>query len=221
MSSPWQEVPDRYPLHNSKILCSTTSLWNEGYEDRQTVVLMLHKTEQHSVRGEVWWRIMETNIWLCAWIICQSEPDSSSLNRWDSNCKRMYRWRDVVYGNHAMNDRTRQNVMLADMEEVLYIAEGSWINVTKYCSYLPKKFWLPLWLIWKEKNWVHACHIYSLWTIRIKLPVDSVRSLLGDILRNCDEKNIDVPVISFDGQFHKIAVSDHNGKPLTLVQLQK
>ena len=53
------------------------------------------------------------------------------------------------------------------------------------------------------------------------LKVENVRDMIYNILMACKKRKLHVPVISFDGQFYKIAVRSKTGKPLTLLQLQK
>ena len=55
---------------------------------------------------------------------------------------------------------------------------------------------------------------YSLDTI-------TMRNILEPVLDTCKQAKIHVPAISFDGQWHNIAVRDVNEKPLTMLQLQK
>ena len=53
------------------------------------------------------------------------------------------------------------------------------------------------------------------------LKVESVRSMVSEIIKVCHEKGITIRCISTDGQFYKLCVPDAAGKPLTIIQVAK
>lgn len=53
------------------------------------------------------------------------------------------------------------------------------------------------------------------------LPCKILREMIEHVLYACSKAGLYVPVCSFDGQWYRIAVSDQNEFPLTLLQLQK
>ena len=53
------------------------------------------------------------------------------------------------------------------------------------------------------------------------MSTDTLRSMIEDVLRHCKERGLYVPVVSFDGQWCRLSVRDHDGAPLTVLQLQK
>ncbi|CAC5399185.1 unnamed protein product [Mytilus coruscus] len=48
-----------------------------------------------------------------------------------------------------------------------------------------------------------------------------MRKMLKDVFIRCFEKELYVPVISFDGQWYNLCVRSNTGEPMTLLQLQK
>lgn len=53
------------------------------------------------------------------------------------------------------------------------------------------------------------------------LTMTTARNFIGEAIRACNSKNLNVKVIAFDGQFLELAVSDASGKPLTVCQFMK
>ncbi|MEW8546432.1 MAG: YqaJ viral recombinase family protein, partial [Candidatus Thiodiazotropha sp.] len=53
------------------------------------------------------------------------------------------------------------------------------------------------------------------------LKTDTMRKIYESVMAECNKKGLHVPAISFDGQWHNIAVRSCDNKPLTLLQLQK
>ena len=53
------------------------------------------------------------------------------------------------------------------------------------------------------------------------LKVESVRSMVSEIIEVCHEKGITIRCVSTDGQFYKLCVRDAAGKPLTIIQVAK
>lgn len=53
------------------------------------------------------------------------------------------------------------------------------------------------------------------------LKSESLRNMINHVVQTCHASGLHVPVISFDGQWARIAMRDKDGKPLTILQLQK
>lgn len=53
------------------------------------------------------------------------------------------------------------------------------------------------------------------------LKTEVMRNMIERVLNECYQHGLYTPVISFDGQWYCIAVRDKDGKPLTVLQLQK
>lgn len=53
------------------------------------------------------------------------------------------------------------------------------------------------------------------------LKTENIRRLLLQVLIECAQRNLHVPVLSSDGQFYKLAVQNINGDPLTVLQVAK
>lgn len=50
---------------------------------------------------------------------------------------------------------------------------------------------------------------------------DSMRSMIDQVLQECYDRGLYIPIVSFDGQWSNIAIRDRKGNALTLLQLQK
>ena len=53
------------------------------------------------------------------------------------------------------------------------------------------------------------------------LTTETLRNLLEHVQTSCQEAGLHIPAISFDGQWHNVAVRGIDNKPMTLLQLQK
>ena len=53
------------------------------------------------------------------------------------------------------------------------------------------------------------------------MPTETLRRMIEDVLSHCKKRGLYVPVVSFDGQWCKLAVRDRDENPLTVLQLQK
>ncbi|VDI01697.1 Hypothetical predicted protein [Mytilus galloprovincialis] len=53
------------------------------------------------------------------------------------------------------------------------------------------------------------------------MKTDVMRKMLDQVLLECYHRGLYIPVVSFDGQWNNVAIRDNNGKPLTILQLQK
>ena len=53
------------------------------------------------------------------------------------------------------------------------------------------------------------------------LNTETMRSIYEKVMNECHRKGLHVPAVSFDGQWHNIAVRSVQNKPLTILQLQK
>lgn len=53
------------------------------------------------------------------------------------------------------------------------------------------------------------------------LKVDSIRELMLTLILQCEQNGMRVDAVSADGQFCRLAIRDKDGRPLTLLQLQK
>ncbi|CAH1779699.1 unnamed protein product, partial [Owenia fusiformis] len=71
-----------------------------------------------------------------------------------------------------------------------------------------------------DKEKVHAVPV-AFANVGYSLPTPVMRSMNEEIMSFLQEKQIKVPCLSFDGQWAKIANRSKDGKPLTLLQLQK
>ena len=65
--------------------------------------------------------------------------------------------------------------------------------------------WAPV--CWFPKGYSLTCKVF--------------RNIVEEVHNNCHKAGIHIPCSSFDGQWHTLAVRDANGKPLTILQLQK
>lgn len=50
---------------------------------------------------------------------------------------------------------------------------------------------------------------------------DSMRSMIDQVLQECYDRGLYIPIVSFDGQWSNIAIRDRKGNALTRLQLQK
>ncbi len=131
----------------------------------------------------------------------------------------------VFVGCHGTKARhhSKMQLSLFSMQQTLYKAKTALVAAYNLCR-LPAKEVLVVLL--KDLDRVktddvpHAIPIaYGLSGYGLK--VDNIRSLLIEIVKSCKQQDIHVPVLSFDGQFYRIAVRDQSGLPLTILQLQK
>lgn len=83
-------------------------------------------------------------------------------------------------------------------------------------------------LVWHlqdtDRQWhperIHAVPIaYALKGYSLK--AEQMRSMCRDVIKACVDKGLRVVCLSFDGQWLTLVHRDHDGKPLTLLQLQK
>ena len=53
------------------------------------------------------------------------------------------------------------------------------------------------------------------------LKAETLRNMIAFVLRECEARGLRVPIVSFDGQWSRIALRNDVGDPLTVLQLQK
>lgn len=134
---------------------------------------------------------------------------------------------DEVYGFHGNdginNNKTSAIVSLNDLQQTLFKASKNLAEAYTLLR-LPAKEVIVALITDMNRNKKgdipHAIPIgYGLSGHSLK--VDCVRNMLLDILVKCNNYNLHVPVVSYDGQFYRLAVRDAKGNPLTILQLQK
>lgn len=75
-----------------------------------------------------------------------------------------------------------------------------------------------------DRKWEESkirCAPICWFTKGYSLDTETMRQILEGVLDACFKERMHVPAISFDGQWHNIAVRDSTGVPLTLLQLKK
>ena len=130
----------------------------------------------------------------------------------------------VYIGEHQADVNTgNEHISVNDMDEMLYQAESCIKEAYQLCRLPAKEVVIALISDMdrvKTSDAPHATPVaYGLSGYSLK--TESIRSLLFEIIRKCADSGLHVPVLSFDGQFYKLAVKSADGQPLTILQLQK
>ena len=53
------------------------------------------------------------------------------------------------------------------------------------------------------------------------MKADTLRSMIFHVVDECENRNLHVSIISFDGHWYRVLVRDSNGYPLTKLQMQE
>ena len=128
-----------------------------------------------------------------------------------------------MYGSHPKNVPKPATVSLDEVKSVAFLA-CECIEQAYNLTRLPAKEVLVVMLSDVDRiqrsDAPHAVPLaYGLSGYSLK--VENIRVMLHKIIEVCAHEQLHVPVVSFDGQLIKIALRDSNGRPLTILQLQK